>query len=247
MTNFLERSARLIFGKLLPHRPYRVVRGPLRGYRFILGAAAGEAVDVGANVGYYTLFASRIVGRGGRVLAIEPAPRNVAYLRRHVQINRCANVTILPIACADVAGVEAFASGHNAATGHLVLSPSPGTPGEGRGEGSGRVSAEASPHPNPLPEYRAREKSETVSTEPLDLCAQRLHVSPHVIKIDVEGAELHVLRGASNLLRIARPHVLLSTHSDALRDECLRFLEGFDYVTTPLDASAAEFSASPRT
>ena len=65
-------------------------------------------VDVGANVGYYTLIAARRVGPQGRVIAFEPVPRNVAFLHRHLALNRVTNVTILPVACAERQGVEDF-------------------------------------------------------------------------------------------------------------------------------------------
>src|SRR3989454_7017615 len=79
-------------------------QGALRGKRWVVGSSthgcwlgsyeytkrklfesyviAGDVVyDIGANVGFYTLLASVLVGRGGQVVAIEPLPRNIAYLR----------------------------------------------------------------------------------------------------------------------------------------------------------------------
>jgi FkbM family methyltransferase len=49
-------------------------------------------VDLGANIGYYTLLASRLVGADGRVYAFEPDPDAYAYLERNVAHNRCTNV-----------------------------------------------------------------------------------------------------------------------------------------------------------
>jgi FkbM family methyltransferase len=51
-------------------------------------------VDAGANVGYYTLLASSLVGRDGRVYSFEPDPYNCALLKRNVRINQCTNVII---------------------------------------------------------------------------------------------------------------------------------------------------------
>lgn len=48
--------------------------------------------DIGANVGLYTLAAARVVRPGGRVAAFEPLPRNLGFLRRHLDLNGCAGV-----------------------------------------------------------------------------------------------------------------------------------------------------------
>jgi FkbM family methyltransferase len=58
----------------------------------------GTFIDVGANIGYFTLLASAIVGPSGRVFAVEPEPRNVEILRANVWRNRAWNVRILPLA-----------------------------------------------------------------------------------------------------------------------------------------------------
>lgn len=88
-----------------------ILRVPLHGHRWIVGSAthgswlgtyegtkqrlfassvtAGAVVfDVGANVGLYTLIAAVRSGRGGRVFAFEPLPRNVDFLRRHLRYNQ---------------------------------------------------------------------------------------------------------------------------------------------------------------
>jgi FkbM family methyltransferase len=247
----VRACARMLFGHLLPKLPYPVLRGPLRGLRFILGAAAGEAggvsihlgsqepeqchclakilrpgqvfFDVGANVGFYSLLAARLVGSTGRVVAIEPLPRNIAFLYRHIALNKAHNVTILPLACANRSAIESFCEGENNALGHLA-----GT--------SDKPDASS-------PAFRAS----LVATLSLDEAVEALALSPDVIKIDVEGAELRVLEGARNILAEVRPALLLSVHSDQLREDCLRFLEGFGYRWRPLNGStfgtATEFFA----
>lgn len=78
-----------------------------------------------------------------------------------------------------------------------------------------------------------------------DLLRQDAIPRPDVMKIDVEGGELDVLRGAFELLRLARPSILLSTHGTAVRDECLRLLEGMGYATAPLGKDGSEWLARP--
>ena len=52
---------------------------------------------------------------------------------------------------------------------------------------------------------------------------------PRLLKIDVEGAELDVLQGARDVLKGAKPLVLVEVHSDELEKECAQFLEGLGY------------------
>jgi FkbM family methyltransferase len=248
----MRRIGRYIAGRLLPKAPYPILRGPLRGHWFILGAAAGDGggasihlgclepeqtrcalevlrpgdvfFDVGANVGYYSMLAAMAVGAAGRVVAFEPVPRNVSFLDAHLRLNRIENVTILPYACSDRSSLSTFNAGLNSAMGSLA------------GPWS-----EPTTFPSP--------KDSLVLATTLDDVAQALGIRPHVLKIDVEGAEAAVLRGAYRLLSESRAHVLLSVHSDALRSECLGWLSRLGYTIRPLDnpneAVASEFLGIP--
>ena len=71
------------------------------------------AFDVGANVGYYTLLLARGVGPKGRVIAFEPNPFNLTYLKEHLRLNKIGNVEIVEAAVSDREGV-AFFSGEGA-------------------------------------------------------------------------------------------------------------------------------------
>lgn len=61
-------------------------------------------VDVGANIGLYSVFASERVGREGEVVAIEPDPDNVSFLRRNLAENGCSNVRVMSVAMSDHIG-----------------------------------------------------------------------------------------------------------------------------------------------
>jgi len=164
--------------------------------------------DVGANVGYYTILGSRCVGSSGMVIAFEPAVRNLAYLYRHVQLNKAENVIIISAACSDTLSLAIFSAGKNYAEGHIR---------------TGNFADAAS-----------CEKVSLVPTVTIDDVSRQLSMLPHVIKIDVEGAELSVLKGAKETLRKSRPKILLSTHSDELRSSCLAFLQELGYKQEPL-------------
>lgn len=233
---WLRSSAKVISGRILPRLPYPVLTGPLKGSRIILGALEGAGggatvyfnmmepmqtayfsrmvkegqvvFDVGANVGYYTILGAKLVGMQGKVFAFEPLARNIAYLHRHVSLNRLSNVSIIPCACSDKIEVAAFYPEENAAVGHLEsTSDKPFTAGS---------------------------KITLVPTLTLDAVSNKLSVWPDILKIDVEGAELSVLKGAKNILSNYKPTIFLSVHSEALRNVCLAYLTTFNYEFTPL-------------
>ena len=137
----------------------------------------GDSVwDVGANVGLFSFAAAVAAGPHGRVLAVEPDTTLVRLLRRSARVNPDhAVVEVLPAAVADGLGVGRFhIARRNRSTNHLD--------GFGTTQTGGTRSIELVP------------------TMTLDWLATSLP-APDVIKIDVEGAEMRVLAGASGLLR----------------------------------------------
>jgi FkbM family methyltransferase len=229
MPSPLRPLVRWLSGRVLPPLAYPVIRGPLRGKRFILGAPAGEGggarvyvnaveprkteallqilrpgqivFDIGANIGYYTLLASQQVGSSGRVLAFEPFVRNIAFLHRHVSMNRADNVTVVPVACAECSSIEEFVIGADCATGHLANRPV----------------------------QRRDDNTLIVATAAVDDVVREYGLIPDVIKVDVEGAEERVLRGAAKTLAEARPILLLGVHSPVLRTACTNYLVRLGY------------------
>ena len=180
--------------------------------------------DVGANVGFYTVLASRLLGPRGKVIAFEPSVTNLVYLHRHVRLNKARNVLIVPAACSDVPSLEAFDAGPNRAMGHLVKKGPTGNAGEG--------------------------ELSLVPTVTVDAAVQKLGFSPDVLKIDVEGAEVSVLRGAEATIRSKKPEIFLEVHSPDLRSACLEILGplGYTFRTLSRDdaASAEDILASTR-
>jgi FkbM family methyltransferase len=69
----------------------------------------GDVVyDIGAHVGYYTVVAARKTGASGRVIAFEPLPMNLKFLRQHIALNGIANISVLPLALSDGRGQTSF-------------------------------------------------------------------------------------------------------------------------------------------
>jgi len=80
----------------------------------------GDVVyDIGAHVGLYTLASSVRVQAEGHVYAFEPLPRNLYYLRRHIELNRLSNCTVVDAAVADVSGSRRFDPTIHNSTGHF--------------------------------------------------------------------------------------------------------------------------------
>lgn len=129
--------------RLIPKKAVvRVLQGPARGKRWIAGASThgcwlgsyegekqaaftrhlrpGSVVyDVGANVGFYTLLGSVVIGNEGSVYAFEPVPRNLEYLREHVRMNGLANVRVFDAAMGEAEGRVRFSLASNPSMGHV--------------------------------------------------------------------------------------------------------------------------------
>jgi FkbM family methyltransferase len=75
--------------------------------------------DIGAHVGFYTLLASVLVGTKGKVVAFEPLPKNVRYLKKHLRLNRCNNVMVIESAVAEYNDIAFLKNGKNSYAGSL--------------------------------------------------------------------------------------------------------------------------------
>jgi FkbM family methyltransferase len=136
-------------------------------------------IDVGANIGFHTLLASKLVGSSGTVVAIEASPSIYASLQRNLALNRAGNVRAINIAASDHRGSLKFYRGPNQDLSSSTIYPELGKPGS---------QLEAEVETAPL--------SEILS--PSELTHAR------VIKIDVEGAEDAVVRGLATALNMCR-------------------------------------------
>jgi FkbM family methyltransferase len=148
-------------------------------------------VDVGANMGLYTLFAARRVGEHGTVLAIEPSTRECGRLLKNVEANSLFNVRLIQNAAADSCSDADLLVAEDEWSGHNTLG--------------------AFAYDTPLV------TKETVRTERLDDIVSREGLSRvDVVKLDVEGAELLSLKGAVRILERFRPLLLLELADRAL-------------------------------
>lgn len=173
-------------------------------------------LDIGANVGFFSLLAGRLVGAAGHVVALEPVPANAARIRANARRNRLANIDV----------IEAAAAASNGRT-TLLLAEHPG----------GAVIASAGVPPDPAGSIDV----DTVTVDEL-LSSGRIG-APDVVKIDVEGAEPDVLAGMSATLAASRPIVLCEVDAGdeeslvAKRAALTAVLESAGYDVEVLDRS----------
>lgn len=152
------------------------------------------AVDVGANFGYYTILLGALVGEGGHVFAVEPAPGTAATLRRSVALNGFQDFTTV---------IEAAAGADD--TDDRLLHVPPREPKNAQLVASAAVVASAGGTVHPVAEMR------------LDgLLADRRRVD--FVKIDAEGGEEAVIAGLDATLRRDRPSLVLEFNAARARD-----------------------------
>ena len=149
----------------------------------------GVAVDVGANVGWHTLLMARLVGQGGRVLAAEANPSVRKRLNGNLELNRFAQVEIVPYAISDAEGTVEF------------FGPDARDPASG----DGHVVASA----------QVEVGTFRVESRRLDSILESAHVTRlDLLKIDVEGFEWPVLKGAEAAVAKYRPHIIFEYDAD---------------------------------
>jgi FkbM family methyltransferase len=76
--------------------------------------------DIGANVGYFSLLAAELAGKKGTIYAIEPLPRNIEFIQRHISLNKINNIQVIEAAVSDQIGEAYFDLGASTAMGHLA-------------------------------------------------------------------------------------------------------------------------------
>jgi FkbM family methyltransferase len=172
----------------------------------------GDVVwDVGANVGLFTFASAFAAGASGHVVAIEADTFLIDLLRKSAAATSGdrAQVTVLPVAVSNSLSIADFhIAQRGRSTNHLASS-----------RGSSQTGG-------------VRETA-SVMTVTLDWLTTQMH-SPRVIKIDVEGAEASVLKGAEQLVASAKP-VMLCEVSEENVDFCTDFLKTHGYTLYDFD------------
>ena len=173
-------------------------------------APGSTAIDVGANLGEYSLLAARAAGPDGAVIAVEPNPEMVQRILHNAALSRVANLRIVPLALGSSDGIGTLSvPGDLPALGSLGV----------RDTGDGRVTR-----------YQ-------VKVKPLDevLTAEELR-RLSVVKVDVEGWEHDVFVGGRRTLTRSKPVVFYECgaeefieHGGQYRTRSMLYLEELGY------------------
>lgn len=165
-----------------------------------------HVIDVGANVGYFTLVAARLVGPTGGVHAFEPSPQVFPWLRANARLNPVLNICVHQLAVADRRAPVSFHTAPPDRTGYSSI------------RDLGAETAAVT----------------TVDAVALDDLLDELPPT-RLVKIDVEGAEWLVLQGMRRLIERDRPHLLCELDDGFLRElgsdaaQVCRFLRDAGY------------------
>lgn len=159
-------------------------------------------LDVGGNIGYYTLFESNIVGENGKVIAIEPSPPNFQHLKKNLEIQNTENVDAYNFAAGDKDGEINF----------LIYEES---------NGSFTIpDGETTDLPGELIKVQAK-RLDTFLNE-----LKQEHVD--FVRMDVEGYESHIIEGMTNTIKKSKPMFQIEVHASIMGKEgTKKFLKTF--------------------
>ena len=146
-------------------------------------------VDVGAHLGYFTLFASKIISKG-KIFSFELDKINYNLLKKNIQLNNCKNVEIFNYAISDKPGeIKYFRSSDQPMPNLDILG---------------------------IPADDSESKIISVNSITLDDFFKYQVEKPDIVKIDVEGAEMIVLKGMKKIIKDYKPMLFIEIHPNVL-------------------------------
>jgi FkbM family methyltransferase len=147
-----------------------------------------NCIDIGAHIGLFSIYMQKL--SGGHVFSFEPTPSTVSVLKKTITLNKVtANIEVVAAAVSDKTG-----------KGRLC------------------IDTQAASVSNSLVQYERTANLETCEVElvTLDEFVKQRNIKIKFIKIDAEGAELAVLKGAYNTVDNQRPFMVLGLHPAAI-------------------------------
>ncbi len=180
-------------------------------------SAGDYVIDIGAHEGYFSLFMSSLVGKNGKVFAIEPNPENLYFLRRNAEMCNKHNIQVIEKAVGDKRMRVPF------------------NYDDGMGPWGSLID---------LPHFKTwfkAKKTIKVNVDTLDNLFANVGHKIKFIKIDVEGNELNVFLGTEKLLSKHRPYIcfevnpMIWAHLDSSIDSMLDLLRNRGYELFTLE------------
>jgi len=150
-------------------------------------------LDIGAHIGLYSVFFSKLTK--GKVYSFEPTPSTVKVLRKTIEINNCKNVSIIEAAISEKPGTATFySSDTDVSTANSLVNVD-------------------------LGEKIKRAGAYQVKVESIDQFRKNNNLVIDILKIDAEGVELDVLKGARETFLQDRPIAILGLHPFAYQNK----------------------------
>lgn len=181
-------------------------------YNFLL--KPGDVfLDIGANIGWNTVFASFAVESHGSVYAFEPEDKNFFRLENNISLNNLGNVIPIKMALSDKTGLGKLSKSNNNFGNHILNANG----------------INVSTHPDIV----------DVEVSTLDDIIQQYKIDPariKLIKLDTEGSEIAVLQGGSRFIKEYRPNIIFEFSPSLLKIcgyspfDVLSFIDRYDYT-----------------
>jgi len=177
-------------------------------------------LDIGGNIGYYVLLERQLIGSEGKIIAIEPLQRNFDYLKKNIELQNVTNISTYRFACGDKNGKVPFIIDRES-NGSWIIPDGMKNPDPSRGT---------------ITEVPLRILDEFVE----ELGLERVDF----VRMDVEGYEIHILKGLKKTLEKFKPIISFELHKNFLgvkgTHEIFKLLKGLNYkvesfVTRDLD------------
>jgi len=158
-------------------------------------------LDVGSNIGYYAMLESNLVGKKGKVIAIEPSPINFSYLKKNIEQNNLSNVQLYNLAAGNFNGKVKFLLSNFSNWSRVEEF-------EGNLEG----------------EEHLKSKHE-IDLKTIDSVLNEIEISSvNLIRMDVEGFEYNVYQGLKNTIKKFSPLLVIEFHVERLGIDIINFL-----------------------
>lgn len=229
----IGRLIRLPLALIPASLPLPVLQGPLRGYRWIAGSS-----NHGCWLGSYEYakqrrFASMV--HPGDVVFDIGANAGFYTLLAASRVRPNGTVVAFEPLLENVRHIERHVQINRVDRVRIVQAA------VGRNNGTARFQPHAS---------RAMGRISDSGTMDVDLvsldalCDARTIPDPTLMKIDVEGAELSVLDGASRMLKRAQPTIFLATHGAEIHRKCCEYLAAIGYTIRPIDETISSIDAT---
>jgi FkbM family methyltransferase len=160
--------------------------------------------DVGANMGYYSMFFSKYLAQGSEIFAFEPSSSIITDLRQNIEINGIKNVTVLDKAVSDHTGTEEFFIGAHHQQSSLI----------GGWADNNTVGTKTSVDTITLDEFFSE---------------NNYRQYPDIIKMDIEGGGTLALKGCNNCIVNKRPFILMESHTPDEDQAVIELLKKYNY------------------